>query len=60
MNSPRDLGADRVSARGLAALVVLAVYGAVDFLVKDRLGIPEARAVMRRLRPGGPRTGGAG
>jgi putative peptidoglycan lipid II flippase len=44
----------------LAALAVLAVYGAVYFLVTDRLGIPEARAVMRRLRPGEPRTGGAG
>jgi putative peptidoglycan lipid II flippase len=44
----------------LAALAVLAVYGAVYFLVTDRLGIPEARAVMRRLRPGEPRPGGAG
>jgi putative peptidoglycan lipid II flippase len=44
----------------LAALAVLAVYGAVYFLVTDRLGIPEARAVMRRLRPGKPRPGGAG
>ncbi len=44
----------------LAAVAVLAVYGAVYFLVTDRLGIPEARAVMRRLRPGEPRTGGAG
>jgi putative peptidoglycan lipid II flippase len=44
----------------LAALVVLAVYGAVYFLVTDRLGIPESKAVMRRLRPGEPRPGGAG
>jgi putative peptidoglycan lipid II flippase len=44
----------------LSALAVLAAYGAVYFLVTDRLGIPEARAVMRRLRPGEPRTGGAG
>jgi putative peptidoglycan lipid II flippase len=54
----------RLAVRGahpiLAALAVLAVYGAVYFLVTDRLGIPEARAVMRRLRPGEPRTGGAG
>jgi putative peptidoglycan lipid II flippase len=44
----------------VAALAVLGVYGAVYFLVTDRLGIPEARAVMRRLRPGEPRAGGAG
>jgi putative peptidoglycan lipid II flippase len=35
----------------LLAAVVLTVYGAVYFLVTDRLGIPEAGAVMRRLRP---------
>jgi putative peptidoglycan lipid II flippase len=44
----------------VAALAVLTVYGAVYFLVTDRLGIPEARAVMRRLRPGEPRTGPTG
>jgi putative peptidoglycan lipid II flippase len=37
------------------ALAVLAAYGAVYFLVTDRVGISEARAVMRRLRPGEPR-----
>jgi putative peptidoglycan lipid II flippase len=42
------------------ALAVLTTYGAVYFLVTDRLGIPEARAVMRRLRPGEPRSGAAG
>jgi putative peptidoglycan lipid II flippase len=44
----------------LVALAVLAVYGAVYFLVTDRLGIAEARSVMRRLRPGEPRAGVAG
>ena len=34
--------------------------GRCIFCVTDRLGIPEARAVMRRLRPGEPRTGAAG
>ena len=43
----------------LLALAVLTAYGAVYFLVTDRLGIPEARAVMRRLRPE-PRSGTAG
>jgi putative peptidoglycan lipid II flippase len=38
------------------ALAVLGAYGAVYFLVTDRVGIPEARAVMRRLRPGEPRA----
>jgi putative peptidoglycan lipid II flippase len=44
----------------LAAVAVLTAYGAVYFLVTDHLGIPEARAVMRRLRPGEPRTGATG
>jgi putative peptidoglycan lipid II flippase len=44
----------------VAALAVLGVYGAVYFLVTDRFGIPEARAVMRRLRPGEPRPETAG
>ncbi len=44
----------------VAALVVLTVYGGVYFLVTDRLGIREARAVMRRLRPGEPRAEPAG
>ena len=41
----------------LAALVLLSVYGAVYFFITDRLGIPEARAVMRRLRPREPGPG---
>lgn len=44
----------------LAALVLLSVYGAVYFFITDRLGIPEARAVMRRLRPREPGPGTAG
>jgi putative peptidoglycan lipid II flippase len=36
--------------------LVLSVYGAVYFLVTDRLGIPEARAVVRRILPKEPRT----
>jgi putative peptidoglycan lipid II flippase len=40
----------------VAALAVLGTYGAVYFLVTDRLAIPEARAVMRRLRAEGGRT----
>ena len=44
----------------LTALAVLTAYGAVYFLVTDRLGIPEARAVMRRLRPGEPKTDATG
>jgi putative peptidoglycan lipid II flippase len=43
-----------------AALAVLAAYGAVYFLVTDRLGIPEARSVMRRFRPGEPRAEASG
>jgi putative peptidoglycan lipid II flippase len=44
----------------LSALVVLTVYGAVYFFSTDRLGVPEAAAVLRRLRPGEPRAGAAG
>ena len=43
----------------LAAVVLLSVYGTVYFFITDRLGIPEARAVMRRLRPREPGPGGA-
>jgi putative peptidoglycan lipid II flippase len=39
----------------LAALV-LTVYGAVYFLVTDRLGVPEAGSVLRRLLPREPRA----
>jgi putative peptidoglycan lipid II flippase len=38
------------------AVLVLSVYGAVYFLVTDRLGIPEAGAVVRRVLPREPRT----
>jgi len=44
----------------LAALLLLSVYGGVYFLITDRLGIPEAAAVIRRLRPRDPRSGAAG
>jgi putative peptidoglycan lipid II flippase len=43
----------------LAALVLLTVYGGVYFLITDRLGIPEAGTVLRRLRPRQPRSGAA-
>jgi putative peptidoglycan lipid II flippase len=43
----------------VSALVLLTVYGAVYFLLTDRLGIPEAGAVMRRLRPRDPGAGAA-
>jgi len=44
----------------LAAVVLLSGYGGVYFLITDRLGVPEARAVMRRLRPRLPGSGSAG
>jgi hypothetical protein len=44
----------------LAAIVLLTVYGGVYFFLTDRLGVPEAAAVVRRLRPGEPRPGTAG
>jgi putative peptidoglycan lipid II flippase len=43
----------------LAALVLLSVYGGVYFLITDRLGIAEARTVLRRLRLWEPRSGAA-
>ena len=43
-----------------AAIVLLTVYGGVYFFLTDRLGVPEAAAVVRRLRPGEPRPGTAG
>jgi len=42
------------------AIVLLTVYGGVYFFLTDRLGVPEAAAVFRRLRPGEPRPGTAG
>src|SRR5689334_18755129 len=44
----------------VAAIMLLAVYGGVYFFLTDRLGVPEAAAVVRRLRPGEPRPGAAG
>ena len=44
----------------LSALVLLGAYGGVYFLITDRLGIPEAAAVIRRLRPRDPGSGTAG
>jgi putative peptidoglycan lipid II flippase len=44
----------------LSAIVLLTVYGAVYFFITDRLGVPEAAAVLRRLRPREPRPGAAG
>ncbi len=43
-----------------AAIVLLTVYGGVYFFLTDRLGVPEAAAVVRRLRPGESRPGTAG
>ncbi|HUR95981.1 MAG TPA: murein biosynthesis integral membrane protein MurJ [Gemmatimonadales bacterium] len=42
------------------AIVLLGVYGTVYFLATDRLGIPEAAAALRRLRPRKPGVGPAG
>jgi putative peptidoglycan lipid II flippase len=44
----------------LSAVVLLTVYGAVYFFITDRLGVPEAAAVLRRLRPREPGPGAAG
>jgi putative peptidoglycan lipid II flippase len=43
-----------------AGLALLAVYGAIYFLITDRLRIPEASQVMRRLRLRPPGPGAAG
>jgi putative peptidoglycan lipid II flippase len=43
----------------VSALVLLTFYGAVYFFLTDRLGVPEAGAVMRRLRARDPGTGAA-
>jgi putative peptidoglycan lipid II flippase len=44
----------------LSALLLLTVYGGVYFFLTDRLGVPEAAAVTRRLRTWEPRGGPAG
>jgi hypothetical protein len=44
----------------LSAVLLLTVYGGVYFFLTDRLGVPEAAAVTRRLRPREPRGGPAG
>jgi putative peptidoglycan lipid II flippase len=44
----------------LAAGVLLTVYGGVYFFLTDRLGVPEAAAVVRRLWPREPRPGPPG
>jgi putative peptidoglycan lipid II flippase len=44
----------------LSAVLLLAVYGGVYFFLTDRLGVPEAAAVTRRLRTREPRGGPAG
>jgi putative peptidoglycan lipid II flippase len=44
----------------LSAVLLLTVYGGVYFFLTDRLGIPEAAAVTRRLRGREPRGGPAG
>jgi putative peptidoglycan lipid II flippase len=44
----------------LAAAVLLTLYGAVYFFITDRLGVPEAAAVMRRLKLWEPGPGGTG
>jgi putative peptidoglycan lipid II flippase len=44
----------------LTAVLLLTVYGGVYFFLTDRLGIPEAAAVTRRLRRREPRGGPAG
>jgi putative peptidoglycan lipid II flippase len=44
----------------LVAVVLLTVYGAVYFVLTDRLGVPEAGAVLRRIRAREPRGGPTG
>jgi putative peptidoglycan lipid II flippase len=44
----------------LSAVLLLTVYGGVYFFLTDRLGVPEAAAVTRRLRTREPRGGPAG
>jgi putative peptidoglycan lipid II flippase len=49
-----------VSGPIVTAVLLLTVYGGVYFFLTDRLGIPEAAAVTRRLRRREPRGGPAG
>jgi putative peptidoglycan lipid II flippase len=51
-----------VPVRGpiVTAVLLLTVYGGVYFFLTDRLGVPEAAAVTRRLRMREPRRGPAG
>ncbi len=49
-----------VSGPILTALLLLTVYGGVYFFLTDRLGVPEAAVVTRRLRTREPRGGPAG
>jgi putative peptidoglycan lipid II flippase len=49
-----------VSGPILSAVLLLTVYGGVYFFLTDRLGVPEAAAVTRRLRWREPRGGPAG
>lgn len=44
----------------VSGIVLLTGYGAVYFFTTDRLGVSEAAAVLRRLRPREPRDGAAG
>ena len=44
----------------LVALAVLGLYGAVYVFITDRLGLPEATALMRQLRRREPRAGATG
>jgi putative peptidoglycan lipid II flippase len=44
----------------VTAVLLLTVYGGVYFFLTDRLGVPEAAAVTRRLRKREPRGGPAG
>ncbi|MEP6689044.1 MAG: murein biosynthesis integral membrane protein MurJ [Gemmatimonadales bacterium] len=44
----------------LAAAALLTLYGLVYFALTDRLGVPEAAAVIRRLRSREPRGGPTG
>jgi len=44
----------------ITAVVVLSLYGAVYFFLTDRLRVPEARALLRRLGRREPRPGSPG
>jgi putative peptidoglycan lipid II flippase len=49
-----------ISGPIVTAVLLLTVYGGVYFFLTDRLGVPEAAAVTRRLRKREPRGGPAG